>query len=266
MSINMINETRPMEINSSIVEWDMKRAGINIIKELSLLPQSEIDYYESLPKKTSDIEIGKRQINDKSFSKDLDQGFTDMMNLFLKENDLDLYFDILSIKKDACFVINRDIKYFQFGQFIQFVPKNKYHAYLQLKPFLKKGSGYEFYFSRDHSIDVKGLSGIKENRDRLLALHEDGILNFLSYTIDLAEKTGLSPKEMNTFLHNFVEMYKKKELDFDYYREFNPESKFKYRLLGNTMLTERINESMLDKVSIEYNYIHIILPLINLIV
>lgn len=266
MSINMINETRPLEINSSIIEWDMKRAGLSIIKELSLLPQSEIDYYESLSKKTSDIEIGKRQIHDKTFSKDLEQGFTDMMNLFLKENELDPYFDILSIKKDACFVINRDIKYSQFGSHIQFVPKNKYHAYAYLKPFLKKRSGYEFYFSRDQSVDVKGLSGIKENRERLLSLHKDGILNFLSYTIDLAEKTGMAPKEMNGFLHSFVEMYKKKELDFDYYREFNSESKFKYQLLGNTMLAEQITESMLEKINIEYNYIHIILPLINLIV
>lgn len=266
MSINIINSARPFEINSNIVEWDMRRAGIHIIKELELLPKKEIEYFESLPKKESDVAIGKRQIGDKEFSKRLEQGFTDMMNQFLSQNDLDIDFDVISIKKDACFVINRDIKNPRIGNWIEFVPKNKYHAYVNLKPFLKKGKGYEFYFSRLDGVDVKGLSSDNDLRKKLISLHEDGILNFLEATIDLAEKTGLDPRQMNQFLHSFVEMYKKKELDYDYYREFSIESKFRYNFLGNEMMTNRIDESMLEKIRIDFNYIHIIMPLINLIV
>lgn len=266
MSINFINESRPFEINSSIIEWDMRRAGIHIIKEYSLLSEKEIQYYESLPKKESDVAIGKRQIGDKDFSKRFEQGFTDAMNTFLEQNYLDMNFDVISIKKDACFVINRDIKNPYVGKHIEFVQKNKYHACVNLKPFLTKGNGYEFYFSRTNGIDVKGLSGNKDTRNKLIELHQNGILNFLEYTIDLAEKTGLDPKQMNHFLHNFVEMYKRKELDFDYYREFNIESRFRYHFLGNEMMTDRIDESMLEKIRIDFNYIHIIMPLINLIV
>lgn len=266
MSINYNNESRPFEINSSIVEWDMRRAGIHIIKEFELLPENEIQYYESLSKKDSDVAIGKRQIGDKDFSKKFEQGFTDAMNMFLDQNHLDMDLDVISIKKDACFVINQDIKIPYVGKHIEFVPKNKYHAYVCLKPFLKTGNGYEFYFSRTNGIDVKGLSGNKDTRKKLMELHRDGILNFLECTIDLAEKSGLDPKQMNQFLHNFVEMYKRKELDFDYYREFNIESRFRYHFLGNEMMTDRIDESMLEKIRIDFNYIHIIMPLINLIV
>lgn len=262
----MVNEARPFEINSSIVEWDMRRAGIHIIKEFDLLPENEIRYFESLPKTESDIAIGKRQIGDREFSKRFERGFTDAMNIFLEQNGLDIDFDVISIKKDACFVINKEIKNPFVGKHIEFVSKNKYHAYLNLKPFLKKSQGYEFYFNRTGEIDVKGLSGNKEHRKQLIELHREGILNFLEYTIDLAEKSGLDPKQMNQFLHSFVEMYKRKELDFDYYREFNVESKFRYAFLGNEMMTEMIDESMLEKIRIDFNYIHIIMPLINLIV
>lgn len=266
MSINIINESRPFEINSNIVEWDIRRAGIHIIKELGLLPKKEIKFFESLPKKESDVAIGKRQIGDREFSKRFEQGFTDIMHQFLKQNDLDIDFDILSIKKDACFVINRNIKNPYIGKWIEFAPKNKYHAYVNLKPFLKKGKGYEFYFNRIHSIDVKGLSSDKEIRKKLISLHENGMLNLLDATVDLAEKTGLDPKQMNQFLHSFVEMYKRKELDYDYYREFSIESKFRYSFLGNEMMTDRIDDSMLEKIRIDFNYINIIMPLINLIV
>lgn len=266
MSINLINESRPFEINSSIVEWDIRRAGIHIIKELDLLPDKEVQYYESLPKKESDVEIGKRQIHDKEFSKRFEQAFTDVMNQFLKQNDLDIDLDIISIKKDACFVINRDIKKPNVGRYIEFIPKNKYHAYVNLKPFLKKGKGYEIYFSRENDPDIKGLTGDKSLRKTLINLHRDGILNFLEATVELAESSGLDPKQMNQFLHSFVEMYKRKELDYDYYREFNIDSKFRYNMLGNEMMVERIDESMLEKIRIDFNYIHVIMPLINLIV
>lgn len=266
MSINFLNETRPFEINSNIVEWDMKRAGIHIIKEYNLLSDKEIQYFESLPKKESDVAIGKRQIGDGEFSRRFEQGFTDAMNQFLNQNEIDVDIDVLSIKKDACFVINRAIKHPLVGEEIEFVPKNKYHAYLLLKPFLKKGRGYEFYFSRSDGVDVKGLSSDPVLRKKLLSLHEDGMLNFLEATIDLAEKSGLDPKQMNQFLHSFVEMYKRKELDYVYYREFSIESKFRYAFLGNEMMTERIDESMLEKIRIDHNFINIIMPVINLIV
>ena len=58
MSINLINPTRPYEINSKIVEWDIKRAGLNLIKENHLLSDSVISELEKMPKQDADIIIG----------------------------------------------------------------------------------------------------------------------------------------------------------------------------------------------------------------
>jgi hypothetical protein len=265
MSINILNTSRPFEVNSRIIEWDMKRAGPSLIKELGLLPMDEITKLEMLPKLECDVAIGKRQIKDKEFSARLEQAFTDIMNKFMDVNGIDRDLDVIAIKKDACFIINKKVSVNQFGKFIKFAQKNEYHAFMYIKPSFVSAPGMEFYFKRNGDIDIKGLVGDKKARERVMKLHEDGILNLLLYVIDLAEKSGLDPKQMNDFLHGFVEMYKRKELEFDYYREFNVESRFKYQYLGSTIMADRIDESMLEKVNIEYNYLHIILPLINLL-
>lgn len=258
MSINLINNNRPFEINSKIIEWDIKRAGLNLIKQNQLLPDSKIKELEKLSKSESDIAVGKLQIKDKEFSKQLNLAFTDIMNEFLSVNNIDKDMDVLSIKKDACFVINKDVKVSNFGEYIKFIPKNEYHAYMYIKPL-------EFYFKRDGSIDIKGLVGDKKIRNHIMDIHKDGIINLLNYVIELCEESNMNPKRINKFLHNFVVMYKNKELEFDYYREFNIESRFRYQFMGAQTMADFIDESMLDKINIDYNYIHIILPLINLL-
>ena len=258
MSINLINPTRPYEINSKIVEWDIKRAGLNLIKENHLLSDSVISELEKMQKQDADIIIGKMQIKDKDFSKNLESAFTDIMEKFLSENNIDKDIDVTSIKKDACFVINKDIKVSEFGNYIKFIPKNEYHAYIYIKPL-------EIYFKRNGDIDIKGLVGDKKLRKQIISIHENGIINFLKYVVELTEETNMNKKRINKFLHEFVDMYKKKELEFDYYREFNIESRFRYQFMNAEIMTDNIDESMLEKVNIEYNYTHIILPLINLL-
>lgn len=266
MSINLINASRPLEVNSRIVEWDMKRAGPNIIKELELLSKDEIEKLELLPKEDCDIAIGKRQIKDKGFGRALEQAFTDIMNQFIDDNEIDRDLDIISIKKDACFVINKSIKHSCFGKYIRFIPKNEYHAFMHITPTITTGPSFEFYFKRNGEIDVKGLVSNKIMRKKILKLHENGIINLLFYIIDLSEKSGMDPNKINTFLHDFVCMYKAKELDFDYYREFSVESRFRYQFRGTEVMADQIDELMLEKVDISYNYLHIILPMINLFI
>ena len=258
MSINFLNRNRSFEVSSTITEWDIRRAGLNIIKEFSLLPESTITELEGLPKKEADIKIGKMQIKNKEFAKVFDQKFTDVMEEFMSNNNIDMDYDVTSIKKDACFVINKKISNDTIGKYIKFIPKHEYHAYVYLKP-------YEMYFKRNGEIDIKGLTSVPEVRNKIIELHKNGILNFVEATIELAESTQMNMKQLNSFLHEFVVMYKNRELDFDYYREFNVESRFRYQLLGSEIMADNIDSDMLNHVNIEFNYKNIILPLINYI-
>ena len=259
MSINRMNEFRNFETNSKIVEWDLKRAGINLCKQFQLLSKDKIEELEKLPKGDCDVAIGKLQRKDSNFSKKLEQAFTDIIHRFLEANQIDIELDILSIKRDACFVINKHVKEFRFGDFLEFRPKHTYHAYIYLKPF-------EFYFGREDSIEVKNFVSDKILRDSLIELHLEGILNFLLNVIYIAEKSNMNYKEIYRFLQDFVYEYKRRVLEFAYYREFTIDSKFRFQSLGCEVMMDHVDETAFEYVNIEYNYIHIILPLINLLI
>ena len=266
MSINFINKSRPFEINSQIIEWDIKRAGLGIIKEYKMIPEDVLSKFENLSKEEFDIAIGKYQIKHKDFSREFENKFTEVMQWFISVNNLDTDLDIVSIKKDACFVINHCILYNELGDYIKFVPKNKYSSYLYLEPVFSIGSPLEIYITNSYDVDVKGLVNDKKIREKIINAHSEGIINFILNVINIAETKGISSKQMNRFLHEFICLYKNKELPFDFYREFNTESRFKYQFLGAEIMADNIDESMLQKINIEYNYTHIIMPVVNLIV
>jgi hypothetical protein len=251
-----LNSNRLFDISSDIVEWDMHSAGISIIQEYKMLTQERIDKLLKLPKDRMNISVGKIGQADSTFARDLDDNFNVVIKEFIKLNNLDIEYDILSIKRDAVFTINKVINTPSIGKFINFVPKNRYHAYVYIKP-------YEFYFRTDNTIDIKGLCGDKDDRDKILNLHKNGIINFLNEAIKTCEKTNMNRDDINEFCANFVSMYKKKELDFDYYREFNVESRFRYNNMGSEMLLDNIDLSLLNKIDIRHNYLNIILPMIN---
>lgn len=246
------NTNRNFIVNSDIVEWDIHSANLSLIKTYHLLNEDKISKLEDLKKKDRVVSVGLEMQKDKDFSKKLESHFNLIIKEFIETNKLDQDYDITSIKRDAAFVVNRKIKKHQFGEYINFIPKNHYHAYLYIKP-------YEFYFKKDHMVDVKGL------RDEVLSLHENGILSLLTDVINIAEESGMNTKKINHYLSDYVNAYKNRELDFDMYREFNNESKFKYNMMGNEMLLEDIDDDLINKIDISYNYLHIILPLIQIL-
>lgn len=257
MSINL-HAGRTLEVSSSIIEWDMKRAGLSLIREYKLLPVDTILKLEGMEKRLADETVGKMQISNRDLSVGLEKAFTEVINKFLEVNELDIATDIISIKKDAVFVINKNIKVDTFGEYIRFVNKNKYKRYLYLKPL-------EFYITSDWDVDIKGLTSDAKVRNEILQAHENGIMNLIKSFLDYAEKEGMRKDKLYKFLHDFVVMYKNRELDYDYYREFSITNKYRYQFLGAETLADNIDDSMLEKVNIEYNYKTIIMPLIDVV-
>lgn len=250
-----LNKDRPFIINSEIIEWDIKSANLSIIKEYNLLSEDKIEKIEKMNKQNRVVFVGKEMGKDKEFSKTLENSFNLITDEFIKLNQLEEDYDILAIKRDAVFTINKKPAITKLGKYINFVPKNTYTSFIYIKP-------YEFYFT-DNDIEIKGLS--KNFEDEIKPLHQEGILVFLKDVVEIAANTNMNLKKINTYLSEFVKAYKKKELPFDYYREFNASSKFKYIMYDNEMLMDNIDDSILGSIDIQYNYINIILPLIQLI-
>lgn len=249
--MNYQNTYRLDDWNSSIIEWDMKSANTSICKEYGLLPLETIRRIESMHKSKRERAIGLIGQKDKEFMKALESKFDEVMKIFIEQNDLDLDWDVISIRKDAAFIINREVHYPKVGKYIVFRQKGIYSHHLYLNP-------YDIYINSD-TIDVKGIN------DKILPLHENGILSLLRM-IAICEGSTEPKKQLNELFSDFVLSYKERLLDYDYYREFNPSSKFKINLFGEEMLIDSIDtEDLLAQVDISYNYEKIILPLIRLL-
>lgn len=250
-----LNKERKFITNAEIVEWDIRSGNTSIMKEYKLAPYNTIARLEKMSKSERVIAVGKIMQVNKEFSKKLEDGFNDAVNRFIEANDLSRDIDIISIKRDAVYTINKNISTTKIGSHIDFIPKNMYHAYVYLE-------GKEFYFKKNwdnESIDVKGMN------DKLLPRHHNGIHQMLIQVINLLKKPD--DCEAHQYMHEFVDAYKKRELDLDFYRAYNEESKF-YVNVGDdeTVLFDVITEDMLPQVDIRYNYTNIILPLIELMV
>ena len=237
---------RGVEYNSSIIEYDIRHANVNISKYYNLFADvAYLDTLDALPKKEREVKFGLLLKNDPEFSKRLEESFNSIVKEFLAANNLDIDIDVISIKKDAIFVLNRKCNVTKFGP-VEFVEKNRYHAYINL-------NRLAFYIG-DH-IDVKGIG---EN----YKLHQEGMLLLINEVIDYLERG----KDVHLLLAEICELYKNKKLNIEMYREFNSRAQYKCTIDDNMVMMNDISYDILDEsCDISYNYINIILPLVRLL-
>ena len=247
-----INHNIVFEVNSEIIEYDISSANISVCREFNLLPTNIIDRIASLDKKERVVAIGKMMRKDREFSKALENGFNTAVKRFIQNNGL-LESDIIAIRKDAVFVLNKAIQNSTVGTHINFAKKNIYHAFIRLKP-------YEIFFKRDGSIDMKGKD------DKKIAYHMNGMLNIMKRLIDTCEMYGKSKSVINTFMKSVVDDYKELRLPIDTYRNFSTDT-FVSVDGDITADYEFIDFDNFDDLHIDigYNYIYFILPLYRML-
>lgn len=238
---------RGVVLNSSIVEYDIRHANINVSKYYNLYKDFRyLDTLDALTKKEREVKFGLLLRKNPNLAKDLEIAFNNIVKEFLEANNLDIDLDVISVKKDAVYVVNKKVQQTQFGP-VEFVPKNSYHAYLLINKL-------EFYIGYD-KIDVKGIG-------ESYKMHRDGFLILIQDLINTME----SGKDPNEFLAELVELYKTKQMDLNMYREFNSRSQYKCTIEDNMVYMDNISYEMLDTVcDISYNYINLILPMIRLL-
>lgn len=238
-------------ISKNIIEYDMKNAGYNLIKFFNLLPDDKIDYLNSLNKYNRTIQIGLYSRDDKKFASELTKSFSKLRKIFFDENNLENK-NILSIKKDAIFVIGKECKKTKFKN-IEFVKKNKYTSYHRF-------DNIEMYYrSLNNSLDIKGIN------NELLYQNED-FLSFLKKAFYLIETDN--DKQFISFMKKFIKKYKERNLDINFYRELSPDSVFvlNENVIGSSdYLKIGISNSniKIEDLDISYNYKKYILPLLQ---
>lgn len=214
--------------NEDIIEYDMTDGGYSLIREFHLLPESKIVELKKIPRGTErHIAVGKLQRDDREFSKALSDAFSSARAFFVTENKLDDN-RIISVKKDAIFTIN-PCKHTRMG-FVNFRKKNTYSSYIRFSSI----NNLELYYN-DEELSIKGIS------DNVIPKHRLYMYEFLQKIISMIE---VKNERVKRFIMNFIEKYKKGELDEEYYLEFNNKS---------------------NSIDPFFNYMNILIPLVMII-
>lgn len=233
-----------------IIEYDIRSAGFNIIRHFKFVPQKVIDALAKLDKHSRHVAIGMMERNNEDLKKKMKLGFQSCRKKFFVENNVQDE-EILSIKKDAIFLIDRVLTNTKFDT-IEFVNKNEYQSYLYMNKI-------EFYIG-DEKIDCKGI------RDEKVKLHEKFMLEIIR---EFSRLMVESDKEHQLrFIKEVANAYRNRELEAGYYRELNKESL--YRPSGNIeVMTNHMGYSEFDLdlkyLDIGYNYTHYIIPMYQIL-
>ena len=229
-----------------ICEYDIKSAGFNIIRHFKFLPESEIEFLASLPKHERHVAIGKLQQGNPELTKKMKLGFMACRKKLFQENNIQDE-DVLSIKKDAIFIIDRRLEHTDFDT-IQFVEKNVYDSYIYLNKI-------EFYMN-DDECDCKGI------KDELAALHR-------KYMLDIFREFGQlvrfsTPRKQIDFMTEVAEAYRTYQLNINYYRELNKRSLFRPKEEINVLsypMGYNFYGGDPHELDISYNYVNYLIPM-----
>lgn len=242
--------------NTKITEYDIKSAGFNIIREFKLIDEEAINTLESLDKTTRTIQIGKLMMKDAELSKTLTEKFAEVRKMFVIKNNIQEE-DILSIKKDAIFIIQKTPQILKFGTFIEFVPKNVYTTFAF-------ANGIEYYYSGyTKQLDIKNFK--KDFNIELLVetsgesfetqIEKHPLILKIKHFLALSEK--LSQKDIYNTLLRFRKQYINKELDLEYYREIQTGL---FSLLNSDMTIKFASDDLKHKIDISRNYLEFLMP------
>ena len=238
----------PFYFNTFIREYDMSKANASILLWKKEITQEEFYRIINLPRMDRQVLIGKMQKNEK-INELIQNGFKECRYNFFKQNEL-TPIDILSVKNDAIFVLNKKAQVTQFDGVINFLLKNEYTSYMALNK-----RHIELYYKsnpmtgEDH-IDVKGIN------DEKLKLHEKHFLDFLYFLFEMIEHDSI--ENTISVFNSFFQKYVNKELEAEYYRTFNADSKFvvKWKSVTHTQLYafDSISSARNDMKSLDMSF------------
>lgn len=229
--------------NVNITEYDLQDGGLSVIKEYKLLNDKYINQLVTMEKEKRNIVIGKLQAKLRNLSSNMVLGFGKARQLFVDTNNI-LDDDILSIKKDAMFIINRHHIITKISENLNFRIKNAYSSYINL-------NRKEFFWSSIlRELIVKGLS------DEVKELQKDFLLKNIGQFLNQSEK--IQKEQLYENLKKYRSDYLNRKLPIETYRNLDTG----LYTIDDFEINTADNE-YIEMVDISYNFINYINPLIQ---
>lgn len=258
--MNYVNDGLPFLVNCLITEYDIERGNTSVMRHYNLAPIDTIAKLEGLSKKDRNVQVGLMQREDKAFAKSLEAAFDAAVKTMVEQNDLDMDIDVLCVRRDAIFVVNKRLQNPKIGESILFRPKHEYHASLQIGPRL------HFFFESGKPVRVDHFIQETKDTEGILDKLRLGIFDFLEEFVQVCESSNMNRRYVYEWLANFCNAYKAKALDMEYYREFNRDACFRLHDGEMTTLMDFVPDEMIDQLDISFNYVNIIVPLLQILI
>jgi hypothetical protein len=244
---NYLNKGIAYLKNNIVREYDMVNAGINILRQNGVFSQEEYDRLNGMEKLEKNVLVGKFLKNNPDINEALTEEFVEVRRMLFESNGLDDS-DILSVKKDAVFIVDKKLTNLKLSEFYEFKEKNKYIGFMNV-------GGKEFYHrGMDRSLDIKGYSKHIKNHHMNYLFKELEELMFL----DSKDEKNMVFEKLIQLKYRFVT----RDLDPGYYLDLT-KGKYIFEYGGIMLETDGLDESLSEHCFIQNN-LGFILRVINI--
>ena len=232
-------------INQFITEYDIRKANINVLFAKKIITAEEYGKLFVADREYRQIWIGNLLKRKQGASEILKRGIIEAKEKLFKANNIQDA-DVLCIKNDAVFIVNRQLSKTVFDN-IEFVKKNMYTSYYRIKVDTLKELFYYCNIINDTEyLHVKGM------KDDVLKLHDNYFLDFLKTLFCAAQTEPIT--DVLDILSAYYTKYLNLELDINCYRRFDSESQFDLKQMSyvSSYRTDYVTENDKKNISIQY--------------
>lgn len=229
----------PFIISQLIREYDISKANINILFKYGFLSEQQYQYFLQCPNMERKVTIGKMERANPKLIKIKEQGIEESRKLFFEYNDI-CDNDVLSIRNDAIFLINKTASITKFDN-IEFKNKNTFTSFYKLDR--KNVEAYYMYdsFTQQENLTIKGIKPEK------LKYHENFFIDFLLAVFQSAELEGVD--KTIELISSFNQLYVTLELENEYYRNFDETSMYLLSLSNKSYNLPYIERKNLNDIN-----------------
>ena len=231
---NYTNKNIEIIRDVKIREYDIKSAGLNILYNKEYVDEEEYNMLMSLPKLERNVIIGKWLRDNPEVNKVMMDEFVRIRQIFFELNEIDDD-EILAIKKDAIFIVDRELKNLKFENY-EFTCREEFTDYI----FMDKK---EYYYNKyTDTLEVKGFpKEVKEfQQDYFFKL----IRNLL--------KLGKNKKDIFRTLIEFKTDFLDRNLPKQYYKSVAT-NLYPFKLGSIVRYSDDIPDELLPEVDISAN-------------
>lgn len=230
-------------VSGRIIEYDIRRANSTILFKYNKIDQDLYNYLNNVDKNIREVTIGKMIREDKEIDKIIKKGIIEAKKQLFEANNIQPH-EVIRIANDAVYV-NRSMN-LQYTDFdiVHFAQKSISNSFLNLNKYL-------FFINYDNNQIGVDIKGIGENQ----ILHQDYLISIIVNIICTLEFNSIKEaiKQLNLFIDDYVNL----RLDVGFYREFNPESKFRLKPFIKytrfSFLSDFVDQNEISSIDISYN-------------